>query len=169
MEKIKNEEVVSLYRKLLEPMGYNVVPKPTDKELEAKAWKPADAETLGKMSSVELEKNIQDLKAQQTNLNKKMGDIREKIVVAMNQLAKNEATESLYTGMYAANAINKQAIRIESAISIELSKRIDYLQNKKKDALLKETFESLKKEVKDITNMEVIKQLGGPELKVSIR
>jgi hypothetical protein len=169
MEKIKNEEIVNLYRKLLEPMGYNVVPKPTDKDLEAKAWKPADAETLSKMSSVELEKNIQDLKAQQTNLNKKMSDIKEKVITTMNQLAKNEITESLYTGMYAANAINKQAIKIESAVLVEISKRIDYLQNKKKDALMKETFETLKKEVKDITNIEVVKQLGGPELKVSIR
>jgi predicted nucleic acid-binding Zn-ribbon protein len=169
MEKIKNEEVVNLYRKLLEPMGYNVIPKPTEKELDAKIWKPADAEAFNKMASVELEKHIQDLKAQQTSLNKKMADIKDKVTELMNQLAKNEVTESLYTGMYAQNAISKQAIRIESAALADLSKRIDYLQNKKKEALIKETFEALRKEVKDITDIEVVKQLGGPELKVSIK
>jgi len=169
MEKIKPEEIVNLYRKLLEPMGYNVVPKPTNKELEGKIWKPADAEIFSKMPSVELEKHIQDFKAQQINLNKKMADIKEKVTALMNQLAKNEATESLYTGMYAANAVNKQAIKVESIALADLSRKIDYLQNLKKDALIKETFDALKKEVKDITSIEVIKQLGGPELKVSIK
>jgi hypothetical protein len=170
MEKIKPEEIVNVYRKLLDPMGYNVVPKLTSKELEANIWAPPESEEIYlKMSSIELEKKIQDLKVQQSNMAKELGNIKEKVIVEMNKIAKNEVTDSLYTGMYAANAINKNAIRIESHTADYLSKMIGYLQNRKKEMLIRETLDILRKEVKTITSVEVVKLLGGTELKVMVK
>jgi hypothetical protein len=170
MEKIKPEEIVNVYRKLLDPMGYNIIPKLTSKELEANIWTPPEAEEIYlKMSSIELEKKIQDLKVQQSNLAKELGNIKEKVIAEMNKIAKNEVTDSLYTGMYAANAINKNAIRIESHTADYLSKMIGYLQNRKKEMLIRETLDILRKEVKTITSVEVVKLLGGTELKVMVK
>lgn len=167
----ESKKVADVYRKLLDPMGYTVIlkPRPEDK----KEWEPENKEIYqdkeGKIiSSIELERKIQDLKVQETNIQKVMEDIRVEAINFMNTQPPNDETANLYTGTYAKNAINKAAVRVNSKKLDNVTRLKEYLIGLKRQKIREEMLAEIQKNSNRIVDMRVKKEMTGAILQVTI-
>ena len=171
MSNKKTKQIVDLYRTLLDPMGYTVVQKESSKKV--KDWEPKDKEKYfdkegNIIKSIELEKNIRDLKLQAENIRKVMEETRQNVITFMNTQPPNEITSSLYTGAYAKDSIEKAAVRISSDTLDRITRLMEYLAGLKKQKVMEEMVIEIQKKEKSVISMGVNKEMSGTRLQITI-
>lgn len=204
MADIKTKKIIDLYRTLVDPMGYTIVLKQTEKKA-AEKWEPEnkeiylskgiakkheeelykegktpteemieeakkkdkDAQEKEIISSIELEKKIQELKQQSDNLKKVMEETRQNTIRFMNTQPSNDVTSVLYTGAEG-KTINKAAVRIFSNKLDYVTKLIDYLTALKTKKIAQEMLTEIKEKDKHVVGMEVRREIAGPQLRITI-
>lgn len=169
----ETKKIIDLYRTLLDPYGYTVVLKPSPETGEK--WEPEnkeiyiDPETKEIISSIELEKKIQDLKQQSVNLKKVMEGTKQTMIRFMNKQLPNELTMDLYGGVDK-KSINQTAIKINCNKLDYTTKLIVYLTALKKIKIKQEMLEEIQQqEGERITSLKVTREVSGVVLQIGIK
>jgi len=165
MKKIENQEIISFYGKLLEPLGFVIVPK---KVSDYKTPKPKNIERYENLDVVGIEKALAELKIKTQNLNKVSSDIKEKAISFMNRQTPNNYTEPLYTGMYGKNVINKTSVKVINQELDETTQLMRYLEEIKIGKIQQELLSKAQEEDNLIRDLKIVRGVGSPTLVVSI-
>lgn len=167
MSSIKEKDLVMLYKKLLDPMGYMVIPKVV-KRKEAPKWLPDEPEKFDAMKTIEVEQELNDAKAKLLKLDEYMVSVKEKAIEYMNSVKPTAYTEELYKGTYASNAILKSSVVIDCKLHAYCKDLIEYLEMLLLDKLNLELVIQFRKEQKGLLNMEVNRDGAQVKLKIEV-
>jgi hypothetical protein len=163
-EKSTARDIVNLYRSLLEPMGFNVVAK----EKKEEGWKPADWQKYDKMNSVDLDKQMANLKSALQNQEKQMLEIRDKAAKYMETRPMNDFTKTLYIGP---GQIEKRMIILSSKSYDDMLQLYGYLENVRQQKWKSEILEGLQEKQPGVTGVDMVREasVGAPQLKIFLK
>ena len=168
MTGLKKADIVSTYRKLLDPLGYNVVLK---QSTPGKQWMPdkVTQEKYTKMSSIELESEIVDLRTKLDTLKKNSTTVREKIWAIIDRDGPNTLTKGFFAStMGSPNTFNKKSIKIDDKRIKQTSVLVGYLERLQIGTLASELVNRLQKEVPGVTDVYIESVTGPASLIIDI-
>lgn len=166
MAEIKTKDVISFYRKLIDPLGYTIISKAPKKDTDE--FVPKEADKYAKMESIEIEKEMGDVKVHMETLQGNMGKLKEKAISFMNTQAPTDYTKPMYTAMYAKNSIPKAAVKVVSKDYEEAKKLMNYLEKLKGTKLKEELTTKFQEQTEEEAALEISKGMGSPELIIRI-
>lgn len=169
MTNIKKSDIISTYRKILDPMGYTVVLKSTGRKQSWWAPKPEDKEKYAKMSSAELESELSDLRSEETRLRAWMKDIKFKMIDFLNKEGPNSLTSGFYSGtLNNQHIVGKSSVRMDSQKLKDVLNLSNYLAELQKKVVSKELVEKAKKEISSIEDIYIEKESGPASLIIKL-
>jgi len=150
---ITEKNVINLYRHLIDPLGYVIIPKP---EKTLTGWEPKDdKDRYAKMDSMSITREIAELKSRQEVLQKRIAEIKEKVIAFMNLQQPNIVTQKLYTGTYGKNTVEKNSIKVDSQ-EMDLNKKlVNYLETLCNQRIKEEILTKLMEVSEDIEDFDV--------------
>ena len=160
MVEIKKKDIIALYRKLVDPLGYVIT---TKAGIKTKPWEPEDKAKYDAMDALGLSKEIAELKIQLENLNKIMIEVKKKAINYMNSRQPNSLTETLYTGQYAKNAVETGKVKVTSKTQEGVNRLLNYLEEFKLKKLNEEMMDGFKKEEAGLISMGIEQGIGNPQ------
>lgn len=164
---VKANEVVQMYKKLLAPYGYTLVPiKVTTEE---KFWEPANSKEYDNMTISQINETLSNLVNQRQDIEKLILDTREKILKVMESIPNNETMTKLYVSTYAREMFDKNLLRVESDKIIELSKLASYLTIVRARKRMEDLNKKLKNEVDAVASVDFGEENGTKILKVKLK
>jgi len=166
MAEIKTKDIISFYKKMIDPLGYTIISKSVKQETDK--FVPKDADKYGKMESIEIEKEMADVKAHIDTLEANMNKVKEKAINFMNTQAPTDYTKPMYTAMYAKNSIPKTAVKVVSGDHEGAKKLLNYLDLLRGEKLKEELTTKFNEKTEEEAELEIVKGMGSPELIIRI-
>ena len=162
MTQIKKHEVVDMYRKLLDPMGYTVVEKKRPKSL-FEQWKPkkTEADLYAEMSLDKLGKEVTRAETEKAELQAKILDIKRDTVDYLKRVGPSLVTQGIFRATMAGVVVDKRSIVVECEKLNELTSLISYLKETQRHKLIQELATGLKKTNPDIISFKKREVFGG--------
>ena len=152
---IKQIDVVTMYRKLLYPMGYMVVPKP---EIKGTGWEPSgdSKKKYEHLSSGDIENEVNELRTKQNSLSVQLADTKKKVVAILETIPPSDATRDYYQDNYNKTSSNLIVgkVKLDSKRITEINNLINYLTNMKKDKIRAELLKKLQEKDSSIESVE---------------
>jgi len=157
---IKTKDVINVYKKIFDPLGYMITAKEGKTTPE---WAPVDKDVYDSMDTIALMKEIAELKIQEENLNKLIIEVRKKAIDYMNSRQPNTLTENLYTGQYAKNAVEVSKVHVVSQTQQDVKRLLNYLDTLKGKKQQEEMQTDFQKEEAGLISMSVEQGIGKPQ------
>lgn len=140
---------------------------PTEEMIEEAKKKDKDAQDKEIISSIELEKKLQDLKKQSDNLKRIIGETKQNTVRFMNTQPPNELTNVLYTGAEG-RSVSLAVVQVFSSKLDYITKLAGYIVKLKKKKIAQEMLAEMKEKDKNVTGMKLSEGTSGTKLQITI-
>ena len=161
-ERINQNDLVKVYKHMLLPMGYNVVPIP-EKAEQPSGWKPSDddVKNFEAMNTIQVEQAITEFEAQLSSIQKRMDEIQVKTFDYLNGQNPTSLTKELYVVPHQLKpTVSKNSIIVTSDRVEEIKKTIMYLEVLKETKLNENLLDNLKKIDSAVTGIKIEKKSG---------
>jgi len=159
MAEIKKQEIVNVYRKILDPLGYSVVAKPRTH----KQWEPEKIikEKYAAMDSEKLESELTNLKEHKTKIESQIHEVKTKIADYLNKEGPNALTKRFYTETYGGkDTISKGVIKVDSIELRDTLNLITFLESLQKETVAKELVKKMKELVPEVQEIFLDDKIG---------
>jgi hypothetical protein len=169
MEKmdVKANEVVAMYKKLLAPYGFTLVPIKTMQD--EKIWEPANKKEFEGMSVIQINEYISNINIEKANIDKLILETKDKVLKVMETVPNNETLAKLYTNTYSKDMFDRNLVRIESEKYAELSKTVSYLTLLRSKKRIEDLNKRIKGDVSSVASVEIAEDNGTKVLKIKLK
>jgi hypothetical protein len=164
---VKANEVVQMYKKLLAPYGYTLVPIKTMQD--EKIWEPDNKKEYEAMSVTQINEAISNINIDKANIDKLILETKEKVLKVMENVPNNETLAKLYNSSYSKDTFDRNLIRIESDKYAELSKTVSYLNLLRNKKRIEDLNKKIKTDVDAVSSVELGEDNGTKVLKVKLK
>ena len=159
-ERLKTKDMVSVFKKILYPMGYIVTLKPEEKEVIE--WTPEEKSKYEKKDSEELEKSINTFKSQLSEIEKRNESIKETTLKILDESTPNEATKELYNAPHQSKpTITKNNVIVVSERAETITKTITYLESLKMTKQKEEILKKLQSKKEGVIDLKIERNATG--------
>jgi hypothetical protein len=164
---VKANEVVAMYKKLLAPYGFTLVPIKTMQD--EKIWEPANKKEFEAMTVTQINEYISNINIDKANIDKLILETKEKVLKVMENVPNNETLAKLYVNTFSKDMFDKNLLRIESERYAELSKTVSYLNLLRNKKRIEDLNKKIKGDVTAVSFVEIAQENGSPVLKVKLK
>jgi hypothetical protein len=164
---VKANEVMAMYKKLLAPYGFTLVPIKTMQD--EKIWEPANKKEFEAMTVTQINEYISNINVDKANIDKLILETKEKVLKVMENVPNNETLAKLYNSTYSKDMFDKNLIRIESERYAELSKTVSYLNLLRNKKRIEDLNKKIKGDVNAVSSVELAQDNGTTVLKIKLK